>query len=306
MLLVCVRGVALGALASLHLNVCVCVCVCVCSGDGELVGVKDAIRRGRMLKCKVCGEKGATLGCFLRTCRCSFHLPCARRNKNVIQMDPYYVACPEHFGNPGDRGPTPGAEGPQQAQQQQAQQQQAQQQQAQQREQQQRAPAVSMRPASQSVPASSTLFPRPPIHSGSSPAAAPHAALRGSSKPTGIAWDQQGDSHLQPSSPGVLGRAAVAPAKQAAMAAAGPTRVPPVGGTVAAAAAGGRLPLGIVDGGDGKAVAIEPLPLDSKWLMDTVGGELMQKCVSVWWGGVGLASGTGLQPVAACIHFFAA
>jgi len=51
-----------------------------------LEGVPDAVRRGRKLKCKECASKGATLGCHVRNCRSSFHLPCARLNHCVLQV----------------------------------------------------------------------------------------------------------------------------------------------------------------------------------------------------------------------------
>ena len=40
-----------------------------------------AVRRGRLIKCKVCNSKGATLGCHVATCKNSAHLPCARFKK---------------------------------------------------------------------------------------------------------------------------------------------------------------------------------------------------------------------------------
>jgi hypothetical protein len=68
-------------------------------GEGLLEGVKEAVRRGRMLRCKVCNLKGATLGCLKRTCRTSYHLPCARAHGCLLQVEPYVVACPEHVGS---------------------------------------------------------------------------------------------------------------------------------------------------------------------------------------------------------------
>ena len=58
----------------------------VYESEGLLEGVPDAVRRGRKLKCKECGSKGATLGCHVRNCRSSFHLPCARLNHCVLQV----------------------------------------------------------------------------------------------------------------------------------------------------------------------------------------------------------------------------
>ena len=56
--------------------------------DEQLHCVADAVRRGRMLRCKVCGEKGATMGCVLKTCKKSFHLPCARATHCALQVQP--------------------------------------------------------------------------------------------------------------------------------------------------------------------------------------------------------------------------
>jgi hypothetical protein len=67
------------------------------NGDGILEGVKDAIRRGRMIRCKHCNERGATLGCLVDTCRSSYHLPCARECGCNLKLDPYEVFCPKHI-----------------------------------------------------------------------------------------------------------------------------------------------------------------------------------------------------------------
>jgi len=67
------------------------------NGDGLLEGVKDAIRRGRMIRCKHCNEKGATLGCLVETCRSSYHLACARECNCTLRLDPYEVYCPKHI-----------------------------------------------------------------------------------------------------------------------------------------------------------------------------------------------------------------
>ena len=65
------------------------------TGEGTLVGVRDAIVRGRRLKCKLCGKKGATIGCFSKRCKSSFHLPCARK-VCVLKANPYFVCCQDH------------------------------------------------------------------------------------------------------------------------------------------------------------------------------------------------------------------
>ena len=65
------------------------------TGKGLIVGVKDAVTRGRRLRCKHCQKKGATLGCFSRRCKSSYHLNCAR-DVCTYQMHPYLLFCPEH------------------------------------------------------------------------------------------------------------------------------------------------------------------------------------------------------------------
>ena len=55
---------------------------------GQLAGLADAVRRGRMIKCKTCGQKGATLGCHHKSCRLSYHLNCARKSSCLVQVGP--------------------------------------------------------------------------------------------------------------------------------------------------------------------------------------------------------------------------
>ena len=56
------------------------------SNNGSVERASEAVRRGRMIKCKLCGEKGATLGCHKRSCRASFHLSCARDHGCLLQV----------------------------------------------------------------------------------------------------------------------------------------------------------------------------------------------------------------------------
>jgi len=63
---------------------------------GQLEKLADAVRRGRMLKCKICGTKGATLGCHVRSCRSSFHLHCARASGAVLDARSGRVICSTH------------------------------------------------------------------------------------------------------------------------------------------------------------------------------------------------------------------
>ena len=61
------------------------VCVQIYVEHGALAGLADAVRRGRMIKCKTCGQKGATLGCHHKSCRLSYHLDCARKSNCLVQ-----------------------------------------------------------------------------------------------------------------------------------------------------------------------------------------------------------------------------
>ena len=38
--------------------------------------------RGAKLKCSRCGKKGAALGCYMKSCRKSYHVPCAAEIAN--------------------------------------------------------------------------------------------------------------------------------------------------------------------------------------------------------------------------------
>ncbi|KAG0171140.1 hypothetical protein DFQ30_001412 [Apophysomyces sp. BC1015] len=50
-----------------------------CTPEGKWYNVTLALRRGRGMRCHVCKEKGATIGCFDSKCSKSFHLPCAQK-----------------------------------------------------------------------------------------------------------------------------------------------------------------------------------------------------------------------------------
>ncbi|XVF32345.1 hypothetical protein REPUB_Repub17cG0073900 [Reevesia pubescens] len=65
---------------------------------GESVkNLKAELARGAKLKCSRCGLKGAALGCFVKSCRRSYHLPCAKEiPKCRWDHDDYLVLCPLH------------------------------------------------------------------------------------------------------------------------------------------------------------------------------------------------------------------
>nr|CAD7434264.1 unnamed protein product [Timema monikensis] len=63
--------------------------------DGSLQNVHSAISRGRMIRCRLCGKKGASVGCCTRNCAETYHFNCALKNKCAL-MDDKTVFCPSH------------------------------------------------------------------------------------------------------------------------------------------------------------------------------------------------------------------
>lgn len=45
--------------------------------DDRVENLKEELARGAKLRCSTCGHKGAALGCYVRSCRKSYHVPCA-------------------------------------------------------------------------------------------------------------------------------------------------------------------------------------------------------------------------------------
>lgn len=45
--------------------------------DEAIKNLEPELARGAKLKCSKCGLKGAALGCFVRSCRRTYHVPCA-------------------------------------------------------------------------------------------------------------------------------------------------------------------------------------------------------------------------------------
>ncbi len=76
--------------------------------QGTLRNVLAAVRRGRQVRCGHCGRRGATLGCLLERCPCSFHLACAARAGCTFHCSDYTLACKDHAKlfprNPADKG----------------------------------------------------------------------------------------------------------------------------------------------------------------------------------------------------------
>lgn len=65
---------------------------------GETVkNLKRELARAAKLKCNSCGLKGAALGCYVESCRKSYHVPCAVDIWECRwDIDNYLVLCPSH------------------------------------------------------------------------------------------------------------------------------------------------------------------------------------------------------------------
>jgi hypothetical protein len=64
--------------------------------DGSLRHVRQAVKRGRIVKCAHCHAVGATVGCLVKACHASYHVWCAHKAQCCFDEDSYTVACPAH------------------------------------------------------------------------------------------------------------------------------------------------------------------------------------------------------------------
>ncbi|GAB2274514.1 BRCA1-associated RING domain protein 1 [Dionaea muscipula] len=63
--------------------------------------LKKELARGAKLKCSYCGIKGATLGCYAKTCRRSYHVPCSLLVEECSwDTENYLMLCPDHSSVP--------------------------------------------------------------------------------------------------------------------------------------------------------------------------------------------------------------
>ncbi|CAG5126047.1 unnamed protein product, partial [Candidula unifasciata] len=62
-----------------------------------LVDIKKELHRGSRLKCCFCRQKGATIGCCVKSCRKVFHLSCGREHGTMHQFfDSFRSYCENH------------------------------------------------------------------------------------------------------------------------------------------------------------------------------------------------------------------
>eukprot|EP00188_Purpureofilum_apyrenoidigerum_P001926 Plantae.Rhodophyta-Purpureofilum_apyrenoidigerum.ctg2114.p1 GENE.Plantae.Rhodophyta-Purpureofilum_apyrenoidigerum.ctg2114~~Plantae.Rhodophyta-Purpureofilum_apyrenoidigerum.ctg2114.p1 ORF type:complete len:1354 (+),score=138.93 Plantae.Rhodophyta-Purpureofilum_apyrenoidigerum.ctg2114:538-4599(+) len=99
------RFIPIDQLGWVHVN-CVVWSSEVCRSDKSvdvLNNVKHAVKRNRnSYRCSLCGDKGATVGCEVRTCKENYHFPCAVQAECQFgaTVDSYhYVRCKRHASN---------------------------------------------------------------------------------------------------------------------------------------------------------------------------------------------------------------
>ncbi|KAM4112341.1 hypothetical protein ACJW30_05G133100 [Castanea mollissima] len=65
--------------------------------DDIAINLEAELTRSRRIKCCCCGNKGAALGCYEKTCRKSFHFPCAKLiHQCRWDTDNFVMLCPLH------------------------------------------------------------------------------------------------------------------------------------------------------------------------------------------------------------------
>ncbi|GMI70669.1 hypothetical protein HRI_000736200 [Hibiscus trionum] len=65
--------------------------------DDKAINLEAELSRSRKIKCSCCGLKGAALGCYEKSCRKSFHVPCAKLVSQCRwDTDNFVMLCPLH------------------------------------------------------------------------------------------------------------------------------------------------------------------------------------------------------------------
>ncbi|KAI3876385.1 hypothetical protein MKW98_021237 [Papaver atlanticum] len=67
--------------------------------DETVKNLEMEVARGSKLKCKCCGLKGSALGCFISSCKNTYHFPCAFGISGCRwDNEGYLMLCPSHSG----------------------------------------------------------------------------------------------------------------------------------------------------------------------------------------------------------------
>ncbi|VFQ86267.1 unnamed protein product [Cuscuta campestris] len=66
--------------------------------EGDIIkNFKSELTRSAKLKCNECGQKGAALGCYMKSCPKTYHPPCAFESEECRwDMDNFLMLCPSH------------------------------------------------------------------------------------------------------------------------------------------------------------------------------------------------------------------
>lgn len=64
--------------------------------NDKIRNVMAAVRRGKQLKCSLCGMRGATVGCCVDSCSRTYHIRCAEKAGCDISALEWILTCPEH------------------------------------------------------------------------------------------------------------------------------------------------------------------------------------------------------------------
>ncbi|XP_039006571.1 protein BREAST CANCER SUSCEPTIBILITY 1 homolog isoform X2 [Hibiscus syriacus] len=65
--------------------------------NDKAINLEAELSRSRKIKCSCCGLKGASLGCYEKSCRKSFHVPCAKLvSQCQWDTDNFVMLCPLH------------------------------------------------------------------------------------------------------------------------------------------------------------------------------------------------------------------
>ncbi|XP_069856280.1 PHD finger protein 11 isoform X1 [Dipodomys merriami] len=76
----------------------------------DVESVKKEIQRGRKLKCTLCGKRGATVGCDLKSCNKNYHFFCAKMDDAFPQANgaqgTYKLFCHQHAPKPSTITPS--------------------------------------------------------------------------------------------------------------------------------------------------------------------------------------------------------
>ncbi|PPD92176.1 hypothetical protein GOBAR_DD10896 [Gossypium barbadense] len=65
--------------------------------NDKAINLEAELSRSRKIKCSCCGLKGAALGCYEKSCRKTFHVPCAKLVSQCRwDVDNFVILCPLH------------------------------------------------------------------------------------------------------------------------------------------------------------------------------------------------------------------